>query len=153
MITYQFEPFDVYYPEALELLDRHWEEVALNKDVIKLDVDEDEYRALDAQGALQILTVRCDGALVGYKVHVVKPHLHYKSSLTAFSDVYYLTPEMRATPRVLLRLFEKAEAELKRRGVQRVIETTKLHSNKQKFLEFQGYGPSELVLTKILKGD
>nr|WKF58830.1 hypothetical protein HUO10_003331 [Paraburkholderia busanensis] len=153
MITYQLESFDEYYPEAQVLLANHWEEVALNKDVIKLDIDEAEYRALDRQGALQILTVRCDGALVGYKVHVVKGHLHYKSSLTAFSDVYYLSPEIRSKPRVPLRMFQRAEDELKRRGVQRIIETTKLHSNKQKFLEFQGYGPSELVLTKILKGD
>lgn len=153
MITYQLESFDDYYSEALELLASHWEEVALNKDLIKLDIDEDEYRALDAQGALQIMTVRCDGDLVGYKVHLVKGHLHYKSSLTAFSDVYYLSPEMRVKPRVAWRMFQRAEEELMRRGVQRVIETTKLHSNKQKFLEFQGYGPSELVLTKILKRD
>ena len=153
MITYQLERFDDYYPEALDLLARHWEEVALNKEVIKLDIDEAEYRELDNQGALQILTVRCDGALVGYKVHLVKGHLHYKSSLTAFSDVYYLSPEMRSKPRVAGLMFERAERELRRRGVQRVIETTKLHSNKQRFLEFQGYEASELVLTKILKGD
>lgn len=154
MITYQLEHFDDCYPEArdLHLLEEHWEEVALHKDVIPLDGDIEAYRTLDAEGGLQILTVREDGKLIGYRMHLIKTHLHYKSTLMAFSDMYYLTPAARVKPRIAHRMFQESDKALYARGVVKVIETTKFHKNHQRFLEFEGYEPTELVLTKILRG-
>jgi hypothetical protein len=154
VITYQLEHFDDCYPEAqeLHLLEQHWEEVALHKNEIPLRGDEDAYREMDANGALQIVTVREDGKLVGYKIHLIKTHLHYCTTLMAFSDMYYLTPSVRVKPRIAHRMFKVAEEELFKRGVVKVIETTKIHASQQRFLEFEGYEPAELVLTKILKG-
>lgn len=150
MITYQVEGFEVFYAEARDLLQRHWKEVALNQEVIPLEVDVDEYRALDAAGVLHIVTAREDGALIGYHVSLVKGHLHYRSSLTAFADVYFLAPEKRTMPRVALRLFVEAEKTLKQRGVQRIIETTKLHLDKSRLLAHLGYAEVERVFAKLI---
>src|SRR5580700_5462094 len=57
-ITYQVEPFDTSFEEAQELLIEHWEEIALNKDKIKLAVDVTRYKELADRGALHIVTVR-----------------------------------------------------------------------------------------------
>lgn len=150
MITYQLERFDDFYPEAKALLARHWEEIALNRDTVPLDVDIAGYRTLEACGELHLMTVRADGAMIGYHSSIVKPHLHYNSTLTAFVDVYYLVPEQRDKPRVALRLFREAEKSLKARGAKLIIQTTKLHSDKSKFLRFMGYEPTEVVVKKIL---
>lgn len=150
MITYQLERFGEFYPEARILLARHWEEIALNRDEVPLDVDVAGYQGLDAAGQLQLLTVRLDSVMIGYHSTVVKPHLHYNSTLVGFVDVYYIVPEHRDKPRVALRLFKEAEKALKARGVKLVIQTTKLHSDKSKFLKFLGYQPTEIVVKKIL---
>jgi hypothetical protein len=150
VITYQLEKFVDSYPEAVVLLQRHWEEVALDKDCIKLDADIETYTKLEEQGILHILTVREDGILIGYHCSFVRPHLHYATSLTAFVDIYFIAPEKRNMPRVAMRMFKEVEKTLKARGVQRIITTTKLHLDKSDFLKFLGYTEVERVHSKIL---
>lgn len=150
MITYQLESFDQYYQEAKELLERHWSEVALNKGEIPLEVDVATYRQFDEAGIMHIVTVREDGKLIGYHASLVKTHLHYASSLTAFTDVYFIAPEKRTMPTVALRLFKEVERTLKQRGVQRIITTTKLHLDKSRIFEHLGFTEVERVFTKII---
>lgn len=45
MITFAVEPWESFKREACPLWDKHWEEVAINRDVIKLNVDYAQYDA------------------------------------------------------------------------------------------------------------
>lgn len=150
-IAYQIEPWSQMQPEFAVLCVRHWNEIAHNKSLIPLDPDWDRYAAFAQMGLLTIATARHEGALVGYQIYIVMPHLHYKQSLTAMSDVVYLAPEHRKG-RAGIRLMDCAEDELKRIGVQRVMQNVKFTNDWGSILERKGYKPFEKIYAKILAG-
>jgi GNAT superfamily N-acetyltransferase len=95
-VHFNVEPLDVdLYQEIMLLLPRHWDEVAPYKDMMWLNPDLDVYLKLQALGKLIVCTARADGALVGYFVVMMSPHLHYKHILVATEDIHYLLPEYR----------------------------------------------------------
>ncbi len=150
MITYQVERFADTYQEALPLLRAHWQEVAVNQDTVPFDPDVQGYLNYEAAGAMHIVTVRENGALVGYHVSLVKPHLHYNSTLVAFTDIYYLAPAQRIRPRAALRLFQETERTLKKRGVRLITSTTKICHDHSRLLSFVGYEETDRVFMKVL---
>lgn len=95
MITVNEEPFDKLLQELKPMLDKHWEELAVNKEERPLDVDYERYSRLSQEGLLKILTLRKDGVLVGYASFIVSSNLHYKGWVNAVCDVYYVLPEVR----------------------------------------------------------
>ncbi|HTN66402.1 MAG TPA: GNAT family N-acetyltransferase [Burkholderiaceae bacterium] len=149
MIEFQTEPYAVMKTEIRPLLLRHWEEIALDKDSIPLDPDWDEYDRLAALGQLHILTARQDGDLIGYFVGIVRPHLHYRTSLTAFNDVLYIAPQHRRG-RTALRFFTAIADGLRERGVQKLYINTKMHMDFGPLLEFLRYRKTETIYTLLL---
>ena len=81
--------------EVQALLEQHWEEVAHDKTTRVLDPDWTQFEAMEAAGALYILTVRSAGVLVGYACAITRPHLHSRATLTAYVDALYLAPVAR----------------------------------------------------------
>ena len=77
------------------------------------------------------------------------PHLHYKTCLTAFEDIYFLKKEYRKG-RVGIRLFQYAEKMLKEQGINRIIYNTKVHSDNTSLFEYLGYSFMDKVFTKLL---
>ena len=127
----------------------HWEEVAMNKNEIKLNPDFKTYEQYQIDGSLHIVVMREDGELAGYHISIVKPHLHYLQSLSAFTDVYYVSPKHRKG-RAGLRLFQEVEKTLKARGVQKIFTGTKKHLDMSRLLEYLGYKSTETLFTKLL---
>lgn len=150
MITFQVEPWSSFKTEAAALWPKHWEEVAINRDKIKLNVDFRQFAAMDEVGMLVVVVGREDGEVVGYWVGFVRPHLHYADSLTAYTDVYFIDPAYRR-PRVAWRLFQAVEKELKRRGVQKIFTATKLHLDHSRLFASLGYTETERLFTKMLE--
>lgn len=150
MVTFQVEPWSEFKAEAAKLWPKHWEEVAINKDKIKLNVDFRQFDALDSVGQLIVIAAREDGEIIGYWVGFIRPHLHYADSLTAYTDVYFVDPAYRK-PRVALRLFQFVEKELKRRGAQKIFTATKLHLDHSKLFKALGYTETERLFTKMLE--
>jgi hypothetical protein len=148
--SFRWERFAFVAHETPPLFEQHWREVALNKDAIRLDPDWDRYFQLDAAGVLQILTVRVEGKLVGYHFVFIYPHLHYFSTSSAETDMFYLTPEYRQglTGYNLLRFVRDG---LKQHGVKQHSIRTKLHIQSfEPLLRRLGYRPIETVYCKLL---
>lgn len=81
--------------EVEPLLLEHWRELATYPD-LPLAPDWGFYDRLDSVDMLRIYTARVDGALVGYAVFFVKPHVHYATSPAwAFNDIVWLHPKFR----------------------------------------------------------
>lgn len=95
MITFQKEEGRPFFEEAQDLFKKHYEEIAERTDVIKFDPNVERYGQLNDLGLIEVHTARNDGKLVGYSVWMIFPHLHYKSSLTASSDILYIHPDYR----------------------------------------------------------
>jgi GNAT superfamily N-acetyltransferase len=149
-ITYQQESIASCKGEVEHLLYLHWEEIALNKEVIKLNPDWDAYYELEDTGSLKIFTARFDGELVGYFVVLCRKHLHYVDHLFAFNDLIYLRKDHRKgfTGAKLMKFAEKC---LREDGVSVVIVNTKRHKPFDSLLEWLGYKHTENIYSKLLR--
>lgn len=128
---------------------QHWKEIALDQSVIKLDPDWQRYCLMEVQNQLHIMTVREGTKLIGYYFAIVLPHLHYKSSYTAYSDIFYILPEYR---RGLAgyKLFRETEKMLKDLGVQKSYVMTKTHLPITMLMKRLKYRFIERIYTKLL---
>jgi GNAT superfamily N-acetyltransferase len=151
-ITYQVEDWNDYFPEVWPLWIRHYKEVALDQEYISLDPDIDRYQSYADAGQLHILSMRDQGRLVGYHTSIISSHLHYKSTLMAFVDLFYVLPEYRKGM-AGVRLFREAERTLKMHGVRRIQTATKLHDGLDisRLLARLGYTHAEAAYHKLLK--
>jgi GNAT superfamily N-acetyltransferase len=158
MIVYAVEPFDTAFEEAQELLQEHWEEIALNKDTIKLDIDVSRYKELADKGVLHIVTARDGniqksawdpGKLIGYHVGMIVPHLHYKSTLHGITDIFFIHPDYRKG-RIGINLFKYVEKSMKERGVVKLMTAVKLHLDVGAIFERLGWTPIERLYSKML---
>jgi len=149
-ITYAVEPLADCRTEIEGLLYEHWLEVARDHDVIPLDPDWSEYERLDASGELHLVICRLDGHVIGYYVTIIRPHLHYKSTLHGFVDVYFLKKEYRHG-KIGMQLFVEAEKALKQRGVVKLFSGTKTHLDVSPLFERLGWKTTETLFTKVLK--
>lgn len=153
-ITYQKELFGKIMPELPEIFYAHWQEIALEQKVIKLEPDWNRYVALEINKILHVMTVRDDGILVGYYFGLVMPHLHYKSSLTAWSDLFFVLPSYRAAGNGMVgvgyQLFKEVEKMLKNLGVQRHYVMTKKHLPLNMLMKRLRYKLVEKIYTRLL---
>lgn len=149
MISYQQEFLATFRAEAEPLLVRHWQEIALHRDLIPLAPDWPAYEALEAAGVLRIFTARDDGRLVGYFACFVRPHLHYCGHLFAVNDVLFLAPEHRRGW-AGARLIRFAERCLREDGVTVLAINTKRHRPFDVLLKRLGFGAAETVYQKVL---
>ena len=147
--TYQVEPYCAVREEVRGLLALHWAEIAQNRDKIKLAVDEDAYERMQVAGLLHIVTARVDGRLIGYCVHFVNRHLHYKNDLMAGCDIYFIHPDHRRG-RIGLQLFAEVERTLKARGVKKIIFIVNCAHDHRAIFHRLGYADTEMVLTKYV---
>lgn len=132
-----------------ELFYRHWEEIAVNRDKIKLNPDWSFYEQVYLSGNLGIYTVRKDNNLVGYFVVITREHPHYRDHIFAVNDIIYIAPEYR---KGLLgyRLIKFAEEDLAKRGVSVLSINTKTHKPFDALLEKAGFNLTERLYTKYI---
>jgi hypothetical protein len=150
-VVFAVERWATYYPDAIPLWPLHWKEVALTQAEIPLDMDVDRYAALDEAGILHIVTGRDAGRLIAYHTSLIMGHLHYKSTLHALADLYWVHPLWRRGT-IALKLFGTAHRALKERGVVKVLSGSKLHSglDMTRLFTYMGYDLAEKSFTKLL---
>lgn len=147
MLTFQAEPWDIYFRDCQALWREHYEELCLRQERMKMKPDVAAYERLEAAGQLHILVAREAGEMVGYILSVVRPHLHYADVLCGFEDAYFLRKTHRrgmAGAR-LLREWEKA---MKARGCQLAFAMTKPWLDMGLLFERLGFAKSDHVYAK-----
>ncbi|HEY2538226.1 MAG TPA: GNAT family N-acetyltransferase [Stellaceae bacterium] len=149
-ISFQAEAFFDVIEEAKPLLQRHWEEIALDKASVPLDPDWDRYREFDKKNGLSVVTARVNGELVGYCCMILSMGLHYKTTPEAIMDIFWLAPEVRGRMGGV-RLFRAVEKELQRLGIRRVNVGSKLHKDVSRLFLALGYQPIEMWFSKLLE--
>ena len=147
MITYQQEFLNTCLEDFKPMLEKHWEEIALYQDDIKLNPAYDRYYALEELSMLKVFTARDSGHPVGYLVFIVDANLHYQDTLWARMDILYISPEFR-NARVGMRLISFAEDCLKKDGVDVIMLGTKSHKSFGRLLHFMGYDKVETYYGK-----
>lgn len=148
-ILFQEEKLDDILEEIKPILDVHWEEIALNRDKIKLNPDYDKYRELNNNGMVKIFTARDDGKMVGYFVVTINHHLHYKDHKFAINDIIYLKKELRALG-IGKTLIQFVEGKLAEDGVSVLTINTKIHQPFDGLMENLGYSCIERIYSKYI---
>lgn len=151
MIKYAKECLCDVINEVEPLLHLHYEELTLNKDLVKLDPDWDRYAAMEHAGGFHVFTARDDGRLIGYSAFFLISHIHYRGLIVAQNDVLYLHPDMRnGMPGI--RLIKHSHEGMKALGAHKIIWHCK-HSNnlKQILLRlYPGYRDEESMVGGML---
>lgn len=145
-VTYQIENFYTLKEQVNELFIKHWEEVALFQDKMKLNPDWDFYTTLYEQGNLGLFTARKGTKLIGYFVVVARQHPHYKDHLVAANDIIYIDPEHRKGL-TGYKLIKFAKENLKELGVSVLSVNVKVHRPFDKLLERLGFENTERLYT------
>lgn len=135
--------------EVKPLLDLHYEELTLNRDVVKLDPQWEQYAALEQAGAFVVFAARDDGKLVGYSAYFTFHHMHYAALRVAQSDVFFLA-EAHRKGSAPLRFLRFCEAALKADGAQKIVYHCKPQNNFAPILNRLGYATEEVMVGKLL---
>ena len=142
-VSYQQEPVAVV-AAALPMLRDHYAEVAKFKTTLNLDPDFERYRTMEKQGALHVVTARRGGELVGYSIHFLFRHPHYRTVLVGQDDIHYVVPALRQHGvGTAMRRF--AIAGMERRGVGLVTARTKPDHSHDDSLTGMGFRLFELT--------
>lgn len=150
MISVQIERWRDVLPEMWPLFPLHWEEMALDKDLIKIDMDVERYANLDAMNMIHVTTVRDEGSIVGYVICFIIRHMHYaKAGEMALADMYWLKPEYRKGT-TGARMFLAMEDSLRERGIIRAHMSCKIHQDHTKLFERLGWKLTDLTFGKVL---
>ncbi len=149
-INFQSEKFEDCVEEMKAIVPLHYDELALDQDIIPLDPDWDRYVHAEKLGVLDFFTIRDGEQLVGYVISMLGGHIHYKSTKHAQVDIYFVHPDYRKNG-VGFNFFKAWEEHLKAAGVIKIITGTKLHKNHTEFFKLLGYKHTDNVMTQILK--
>jgi len=149
VITFQVEKLADVKDEVLPLLRLHWDEIALNKDTVPLDIDWEMYQRIEGAGGFCAVTMRDDGVLGGYAAYCIGGSLHYRSLKIAESDIFYIHPDHRRGL-LAVSLFREAEKTVKALGCNKIVNKVKLHFDVGPLFERMGYAPIERLYAKSL---
>jgi hypothetical protein len=136
--------------EIEPLLKQHYDEIALNKDIIKMNPDWEAYARLDAVNALRIYTARRNDKLLGYFVVIVSKSLHYRDHLFANNDVIFLTKPARKGL-TGIKLIKYAIESLAAEGITKLHINTKAHQPFDAILERLNFEEIERVYSLVLR--
>lgn len=148
MITAQVEDFTAGIPELLPILPDHHAELAIDPIEIPLEPKWHLYRDRDAAGQILYVTLRKEGALMGYFIGFLVDGLHNPIRLCV-QDIYYVVKSERRSGAGSL-LFNTVEAELKRRGSFRWIVAEKVHMDGGDFFAKHGFTHIERSYWKMV---
>jgi len=149
MITFNIEPVLKCKDEMLSLLDEHYEELTLNKHVVKLNPNWNEYDRREKSGKFVYLTARDDGKLVGYSAWFVDYHIHYADLKVAMNDVIFLKKEYRQGM-AGIKLIKYSEKIVKELNVNKIAWHIKESNDFRPILQRMGYIEEDIIVGKIL---
>ena len=96
MLEFGFEPLETALDDGLlELVNRHYDEIARDKDRVPLAIDLEEYIKMEDDGRVKLFTAREDGVLVGYILFYFFCPERYRTTLYVEDSMYWLGPELR----------------------------------------------------------
>lgn len=149
MILYHVERLADVFDEIQPMLENHWQEIALHKDSIELNVNWPAYERMDEDGRLHICTAREGDKLIGYFVNIIVPHLHYQDHLFSHNDVIYVDPEYRKGF-TAWRLIKFATEQLTIAGVSVMMINIKRHKPFDQLLRRLKFTETESIYSKRL---
>ena len=143
----QFTP--ELFKELLPILETHRLELSAYPDM-ELGVDVDAYYTLQQLNKLLVFVCRDKKSnVIGYTCFVVNTNPHYKEYKYAHQDVFYVVKDARGR-KVARELIKVSEEVCKSVNVDVVVHHAKFTNTFGRFLELNGYTPTETTYHKRL---
>ena len=134
------------------LLEQHYEELTLDRDIMVLAPNWDQYQRLLDQKELSVLAAYFGGQLVGYSVFFIYNNIHYKNNIMAKNDVLFLSGPYRRG-RLGINLIKRSEQHLRELGVSKILWHVKCHSDFRPILHRLGYVDEDIMVGKALRNN
>lgn len=131
------------------LFQEHYEEVAKNKDVMKLKPHMEMYNALLSNDSVFIVGAADGEDLIGYSVNFIQPHLHYADLIYCQNDLLFITKEFRNS-KAGLKLIKLTEEYAKRQGAQLMLWHAKQDTALDKLMPRLGCKVQDIIYSKEL---
>lgn len=131
------------------LLEEHWEEVALNKQLMVLKPDLEKYAKLEELGLIIALFAYADNKIAGYSVNIIVNNMHYSDLIMCQNDVIFVSKEHR-TSSLGIRLIKETEKYARELGAEMMLWHAKEHSNFSKLLRKKNYNIQDIIYSKNL---
>ena len=129
------------------LFEEHYEEIARNKQVMKLKPNYQLYEALNSTGWLFIYVAMRDDVCIGYSMNIMMHHLHYADLRIAQNDILFVKKEFRGG-RLGLRLLKATEDHARSEGCKLMLWHAKENTALAKLLPKLKYGVQEIMYSK-----
>ena len=134
---------------AEPLFEEHYEEIARNKQVMKLKPNWPLYDTMNATGWLFIYLAMQGDVCIGYSMNLVANHLHYADLKYSQNDVLFIKKEFRGG-RIGLRLMKVTEDYAKSLGCKVMLWHAKEDTTLAALLPRLKYGVQDIVFSKEL---
>lgn len=144
-VTFAVERFADAFSEAAPLMEKHWTEIARNKQLLTLNPDVKRYELL--ADALLLITARDEKRLVGYFLWILVTHNHYQHVLVAEEDLHYLLPEFRRGLTGYLFVKKACEA-AEQRGAKLLMMREKLGHQHPALMKRLGFAATDITYTR-----
>lgn len=149
-IIFAPESWASFWPDAQQLLPKHYEEVGADPSKAAWLPAQALYESAEQSGVLFVMGARLgNGQLIGYQISTLVGHPHYKDLLCAFEDAFFLDPLYRRG-RNGIQLIKASLYFLEKLGTKRVF----FHSNQRrptdKLFVHLGFERSHVIYSKWL---
>ena len=129
------------------LFQEHYEEIARNKEIMKLKPNRPMYHALEETGALFLHAAMQGDDFIGYSINIVQHHLHYADLKYCQNDVLFIKKEFRGG-RIGLRLMKATENHAKSLGCKLMLWHCKPDTPLNEILPRLKYGVQDVIYSK-----
>ena len=149
MINIKLATVDEMLAEASILFEEHYEEIARNKQVMKLKPNWPLYDTMNATGWLFIYLAMQGDVCIGYSMNLMMHHLHYADLRVCQNDVLFIKKEFRGG-RIGLRLMKVTEDYAKSLGCKVMLWHAKEDTTLAALLPRLKYGVQDIIFSKEL---
>ena len=149
MIDIKLATVEEMLAEASILFEEHYEEIARNKQVMKLKPDETTYYQMEKSNRIFILSARQDDVLIGYSVNFVTNHLHYADLKLAQNDLLFISKDFRGG-RLGLKLIRETENHATTLGCKLMLWHCKENTTLSAIMPRLKYGVQDIIYSKEL---
>jgi len=129
------------------LFEEHYEEIARNKEIMKLKPNWPMYYSLEEIGALFLHVATQGDEFIGYSINIVQHHLHYADLNYCQNDVLFIKKEFRGG-RIGLRLMKATENHAKSLGCKLMLWHCKPDTPLNEILPRLKYGVQDVIYSK-----
>jgi GNAT superfamily N-acetyltransferase len=136
--------------KGADLFLEHYQEIARDKDVMKLAPFWLRYYALEEEGKLVALAAFDEDRIIGYAVSILEQHLHYSGQRVLFNDVVFVTKSHRKGD-IGLRLIWRLENLARENGCAKIAFHVKPNTAMQRLLGKAEYKTEDVILTKVIE--